>query len=279
MKMEHLNYNHELRKIKSIETLQELFSEFISLARDTLTDFNNQSNPDFYKIVYQNLLQRLYLGISATDILFDEFRKNKYFKYPIAIQMRTCILDSITIAYLALFIDKQDGTKFREQVCKLNHPVAREINDEIIEMIKNGDSKYDEHFKLALSYFPDSFTNEGGIKLKKIKELKPSDMVKSLKGTPFEYYIDIYKLYKHYSKYEHYSSISKNLIEFDAEYEFDNFTLSTYFIFQAAYMTMQFMEIDKDKIEKMKFIRDRIIEVEPTFKAPIPIRIENIREK
>jgi len=263
--MEHLNYNHELRKIKSIETLRKLFSEFISLARDILTDFNNQSNPDFHKIVYQNLLQRLYLGISAIDILFDKFLKNKYFKYPIAIQMRTCILDSITIAYLALFIDKQNDTKFREQVCKLNHPLAREINDEIIEKIKNRDSKYDENSKLALSYFSDNFTNEGGIKLKKVKELKPSDMVKSLKGTPLEWYSDIYKLYKHYSKYEHYNSISKNLIEFDVEYEFDNFTFSTAFIFQAAYMTMQFMEIDKEKIEKMKLIRDRIIEVEPTF--------------
>jgi hypothetical protein len=269
MTMKHIDYNHELKKIKSSEKLRELFSEFIPLAQATLIDYSTQSNPDFHKIIFQNLLQRLYLGISAIDTLFDKFNQNKYFKYPIAIQMRTCILDSITIAYLSLFIDKQNQTKFREQVSKLNHPVARELNDEINEMIKNGDLEYDKHFKLASFHFPDNFTNEARIKLKKIKELKPNEMVKSLSEIPIEWYSkfygDMYKLYKHYSKYEHYSTISKNLIEFDTEYEFDKFTYSTFYIFHGAYMAMQLMEVGSEKIEKMRLIRDNIIEVEPTF--------------
>lgn len=141
--MKHIDYNHELKKIKSSEKLRELFSEFISLAQATLIDYSTQSNPDFHKIIFQNLLQRLYLGISAIDTLFDKFNQNKYFKYP----MRTCILDSITIAYLSLFIDKQNQTKFREQVSKLNHLVARELNDEINEMIKNGDLEYSPYIQ------------------------------------------------------------------------------------------------------------------------------------
>lgn len=261
--MKHIDYNHELKKIKSSVKLRELYLEFISLAQATLIDFSTQGNPDFHKIIYQNLLQRLYLGISAIDTLFDKFKGNRYYKYPIAIQMRTCILDSLTIAYLALFIDKRNQTKFKEQVWKLNYPVARELNYEITEMIKNGDPEFKNHFKLASLHFPDNFTDEG--KLKKISETRPSDMAKALKGTPLEWYSDVYKLYKHYSMYEHYNSVSKTLLEFNEEYEFDKFTFSTFFIFQAAYMAMQFMEVDKSNIEKIKLIRDKIIDVDPTF--------------
>ena len=263
--MKQFDYNHEIKKIHSTEKLRELLSDFKTLTKRTLTDFNGQKSPNYYKIVYQNLLQRIYIGIDAIDTLFDKFNHNKYFKYPIAIQMRTCILDCITIAYLSLFIDKKNQTKFKEQVSRLNHPVARELNDEIEEMIKNGNWGYKEHFKLASSHFPANFTTGTKIKLKKMKELKPGEMVKELRGSPLEWYSGIYKLYRHYSKYEHYGTISKTLLEFDAEYEFDKLTFSTYYVFQAAYMAMQFMEVDKNEIEIMKFLRDKIIEVEPTF--------------
>lgn len=267
--MEQIDFNKESIKKKSIDKLRKLLSEFMSLARETLTDYNNQNNPDFHKIVYQNLFQRLYIGLNAIDTLFDKFNRNSYFKYPIAILMRTCILDSITIAYLALFIDKQNQARFKEQVTRLNHPAARELNDEIEEMIKNGDLGYKEHFKFAALHFPDNFTNGQKIKLKKIQQLEPGEMVKFLGGTPLEWYGDIYKQYRHYSKYEHYSTTSKTLLEFDTEYDFDKLTFSTYYILQAAYMAMQFMEVDKKKIEKMKLLRDKIIDVEPTFNKKV----------
>lgn len=263
--MKHIDYNHEIKKINSAEKLRELFSEFMTLAKEVLTEYNYHKNPDYYQIVYQNLLQRIYIGVSAIDTLFDKFNRNKYFKYPIAIQMRTCILDSITIAYLALFIDKKNQNKFREQVIRLNHPVARELNDEIEEMIKKDKSEYKKHFELAAFHFPDNFTNGQKIKLKKIQELKPGGMANALKGTPFEWYQEVYKLYKHYSKYEHYGTVSKKLLEFDAEFEFDKLTLSTSYILHAANITMQFMEVDTERIEKMKNLSDRIIEIEPTY--------------
>lgn len=263
--MKEINYDHELKKIKSTAKLRELFTDFVSLTKEILTEFNSEVNPEFHRKIYQNLLQRLYIGICAIETLMVPFERNKYYKYPIAIQMRTCILDSITIAYLALFIDKKNQNKFKEQVTRLNHPIARELNEEIEEMIKNGNSKYKEHFKLASFHFPDNFTNGQKIKLKKIAEIKPGKMAKELKGTPLDWYAEIYGLYRHYSKYEHYGTVSKTLLEFDTEYEFDKLTFSSYYIFQAAYMAMQFMEVDKSKIEKMKLIRDKIIEVEPTF--------------
>ncbi|MDE0471419.1 MAG: hypothetical protein OXH57_05715 [Ekhidna sp.] len=263
--MKHIDYNHEIKKINSTKKLRELFLGFMSLAKETLTEYNHHKNPDYYQIVYQNLFQRLYIGISAIETLFDKFNRNRYFKYPIAIQMRTCILDSITIAYLALFIDKKNQNKFKEQVIKLNHPVARELNDEIEEMIKKDKSEYKKHLERAEFHFPDNFTNGQRIKLKKIQELKPRGMAKALKGTPLEWYGEIYKLYQHYSKYEHFGTVSKTLIEFDAEFEFDNLTFSTFYVLQAAYMTMKFMEVDTVKIEKMRKLRDKIREVEPTF--------------
>jgi hypothetical protein len=261
--MKHLNYNHELLKIKSTEKLREIFNEFVALTKEVLTEFNYQKKPDYHQVVYQNLLQRLYIGVSAIDTLFDTFNKNKYFKYPIAIQMRTCILDCITIAYLTLFIE--DRNEFREQVVKLNHPVAREINDQIQELIKKDKSDYKKHFELAALHFPENFTNANKIKLKKIKELKPGCMANALNGTPLEFYIEAYKLYKHYSKYEHFGTFSKTLLELNSEIDFDKFTFSTYFILQASLLSMKNINVETTKLREMQNIIDKIKEVEKTF--------------
>ncbi len=267
--MEQLDYDHEIKKIKSTKKLRELFSEFKVLAKEALVEFNDFENSEYYKSIYQNLLQRLYIGIGAIDTLFDMFNKNRYYKFAVAIQMRVCILDSITIAYLRLFIDKQDPLKFKEQVIRLNHPIARELLTEIKEMTENNsDHSIDlqSYYKLAMTNFPESFIEGTPLTLnKKIKDLKPKHMADALKGTELDWYSGIYKTYQHFSKYEHYGTLTKKLLEFTSEYEFDKFVLSTFYIFHAAFMAVARMEIDQNKINKFKALRDRIIEVEPTF--------------
>lgn len=231
----------------------------------TLNNFNNKKDIKDYQVIYQNLLQRIYINIIAVDTLFDKFNKNTYIKFPMAIIMRTCISDSIIVAYFASILDKQGTNNFKEQIIKLNHPFAREINEEIEEMIKYGDPKYKEYFELAASYLPGNFTKGRKIKLKKIQELEPKGMVKALKGTQLEWYSEIYKLYQYYSKYEHYGMVSKRLIEFNTEFEFDKIVFSSYYILQAAFMAMQFLDVGIEKIGKMEDLRDRIVDIEPTF--------------
>lgn len=264
-----MNYNREIQKIKSTETLRQLFNDFLHLTKNVLEDYNSRSELKYFQIVSANLLQRMYLSIKTITILFDEFNRNQYFKFPIGIQVRTALLDSITLTYLALFIDKTNDEKYREQVTRLNQPVARELKNEIEEQINNGKIKGEEiskQYEFAANHFPDNFFEGSKIQLKKsIKYLNPKDMAEKLKGTPLEWFSDCYKLYQHYSKYEHFGSITKSMLDFDPEYEFDKLTFSTFYIFCASLMAYSFMEVEKEKQEIMKKIRDSIIEVEPTF--------------
>lgn len=267
--MDQLDYNHEIKKIESTKKLRELFSEFRILTKEALIEFNDYEKPEYFKSIFQNLLQRLYIGIGAIDTLFDMFNNDRYYKLAIAIQMRVCILDSITIAYLRLFIDKQDPLKFKEQVIRLNHPIARELMTEIKEMTENNidhSTDLESYYKLAKTHFPGSIIEDTQLILnKKIKDLKPKHMADALKGTELDWYSGIYKTYQHFSKYEHYGTLTKTLLEFSSEYDFDKFVLSTFYVFHAAFMAVARMEIDHNKINKFKTLRDRIIEVEPTF--------------
>lgn len=261
--MKKQGYDQIIKKIKSTKNIRKIFSDYIILSKEVLLEFNDQKNPEYYQIIFQNLIQRLYLGIMAIDTLFDKFSQINYFKYPIAIQMRACILDSLTIAYLTQFIDPKDPKIFKEQIQRLNQPSARELNDEIESNIKNSNIKSSEchdSFKLALSLYPDNFTKGSIPKLKKINDIKLKDMVATLKGTQLEYFNEIYKIYRHYSKYEHYGTLSKILLEFDSEYEFDKITFSTRYVVQATLIAFIYMKIDSEKIEKLKHIKDRILE-------------------
>jgi len=258
--MKHMGHNHEIKKNKSTEKLREQYAEFITLSKQILLDYNNQQNITYYNAVYENLFQRLYLGISAIDTLFDKFNQNVYFKHPIAIQMRVCILDSITIAYLSLFVDEGNEREFRNQITRLNQPVARELYNEV------KDSNNEDDIKYAMSCFPDNFIQGQTIKInKKIKDLKTADMTTFLREKPLEEFNDIYKLYQHYSKYEHYSIVSKDILKFDTEYEFDSLLYSTFYIFHTAYMGVCYMEVAPDKIESIKRLRDKVDEIEPLF--------------
>lgn len=55
--MKHLDYDHEVRKIDSAKKLRELYADYILLIRETLTKFNDEKNPEYYRKIYQNLLQ------------------------------------------------------------------------------------------------------------------------------------------------------------------------------------------------------------------------------
>lgn len=264
------NQEDNTDNVNNFQKLQSSFSTFLSLTNKTLISFNNSKDIAYYKIIYIQLLQRLFIGIYAIDTLFERFKKHRYLKYPIGLQMRTCLLDSITIYYLIPFIDKNDDKKFREQIARLDKLVAKEFCTSIEEEIKTKKlmpDEYKEDFKLNAAFFPENFTKGDNPKrIKNIEEIKPNKMVESFKGTQWEWFGDCYAPYKYYCKYEHFNSISKIMLEHDTDYEFDKLVYSYFHVLQAVCLTYHILEIDKEIIEKIKNLRDSIHEIEPLFK-------------
>jgi hypothetical protein len=98
------NEKDQLDIIENVTKLKGFFNEYVKLIYERLLKFNEEKDPPYYKVIYQNILERLYYGIEAINTLMDRFIAGRSFKYPIGIQMRTCLLDSITAAYLYLNI-------------------------------------------------------------------------------------------------------------------------------------------------------------------------------
>ncbi|MCW3126097.1 MAG: hypothetical protein JWO03_1755 [Bacteroidetes bacterium] len=254
---------HELKKRGSTEKLQELLKEFLTISRDSLLEYNSKQNPEGHQIIYQNLLQRLYISISAIDVLINEFKRNQYYKFPIALQARSCLLDSITILYLILFIDKNDQTRFRSQLARLNLYRATELNRNYLEgqIDLPTFSRYISEFN-----FDDNFTKDAIPVLTSVKILLPRQMAEEIrKNNQFSWFFEAYKLYDFYSKYEHYGVLSKGFLEMPAEHDFDKLVHSSFHIFYAGYLSLLVMDVKKETIEKMKVLPDRIIEIDPMF--------------
>ncbi|HPT08767.1 MAG TPA: hypothetical protein PLE28_03695 [bacterium] len=256
---------------KNFHKLHALFSEFISLTNEVLIDFDNSNNITYHKEIFFQLLQRLNIGIAAVDVLFEKFNCEEHYKYPIGLQIRTCILDSITIYYLFHFFDPNDDKAFRAQFARLNKIVAQEYCSEIEENIKNKKLSvvdYNKAFKIIANVFPDNFTKDTNPKIiDSIKVILPNDMVNHIKGSQLSWFSECYKLYKYYCKYEHFGTISKKILDFNSNFDIDKLTISFFYIMQSAYLTCQILEADRNNIERMKSLRDTINEFEPLLKT------------
>lgn len=178
--------------------------------------------------------------------------------------MRTCLLDSITICYLTVFYESKNSDSFGKQIIRLNQPVARVLNEQIEDMIKNGDQNYKEYFQMASTLFPENFIIGNSIKLNdNISELTPRAMSKIFKETRFIEFSNIYKIYQHYSNYEHYGTSSKSLLEFNPEFEFNKLIQAIKFVFQASIEALKIMEIENENIENMLSIYEKALLVNP----------------
>jgi len=263
------NYNHELIKDRSFGKIYKIFNESNIIFKEVLLEFNHKQSPEYYQVIFQNLLQRIYLGLLAIEHLLKLYKQISYIKYPIAIQMRACILDSITIAYLSNFIDPQKPDKFSNQILRLNQPAAKELNDEIENEIKNHGIKSSdchESYRSIISFFQGNYTKGPIPKLRKdIKPIKIYEMLQFLKTTQLEYFTAAYEPYKHYSKYQHFGSFTKTLLDLDSDYEFDKIIYSSGFILQATYIAILHLEINPDNVKKIENLRDNISDIEKTF--------------
>lgn len=180
-----MNSEKEKSKIDSYNNLKALQEDYIILIKGCLFEFNKETNPPLYKTVYQNLLQRLYYSIKASTVLMQLFNKDKNYKLPVALQLRTGLLDCITLIYLSQFVDSKDESKFQNAFDVLNFPTCREWSKEITS--KNLKKKdLESQFNLAKSHFPNHFIEENGkiILNNCFKELKPNEMIKSIKDGP-----------------------------------------------------------------------------------------------
>jgi hypothetical protein len=255
------NLESEKRKSENTQKLRELLKEFKVTSKEILVEYNEPRDPSQIQIVYQNIFQRLYIGLSSIDILLGHFVRNQYFKYPLALQMRACLLDSIIIVYLLVSRIKSED-EFRLQLARLNLDVAKEIYKENI-------GKDIIELKRQILYYglETNFSNEKDVIIlnKLVKRIQNRGMAQALEGTDYEWFSPAYKLYSYYSKYEHFGTVGKVFLEFPPEFDFDNLVESIFHVFCAAYIASDIMKVSNSLSEKIKLLRDQVRKIESVF--------------
>lgn len=224
--------------------LQNLYNKYEVVINNGLTDFSkNAPTPQYSSIIYQNILQRIYFGIRTTEILLKLLNQS-YFKFSIAIQLRSSILDSMIAVYLSDFAN--DDTILKKQIANLSHQTAKNINTEIEKKCADGLMTADQRgkqFETLSNIFPGNFdlngkkmfnsnyTNIGAYTI--VKDYCKSTNTNSGQKKWME---ECYELYKHFSIYEHYNALSKTLLEHELAFDYDlnKFVYSAKFIFDAS---------------------------------------------
>lgn len=256
--------------ILDTENLRSLYTQYTNLIKEILKGYDSKGKK-YHQIITANILQRIYTSIKAINILLDEFYVNKNFKFPIGIQIRVALLDVITLAYLTLHIDIIDEKIYKEQVTRLDNNLVSDYFKEI--ELKFNNEKIDimernRKLKYLQETYPNNLLKDNEtIKLnKKIPNLTTSSMVKELVGTEYDLFVGCYQLYQYYSKYEHFQSISKELLDYNSEYDFDGLKHSSIYVFRASLMACNIMKVEQSKLFEMKNLFDKISIIEPTFK-------------
>lgn len=255
-----MDLRHEFKKIENLEKLKKLINEFNSITEKILIEYGQRTDPKHHQIIFQNILQRIHIGFLAINLLLGNFKK-KYFKFPILIQMRVCILDAITAVYLLLFIE--DSEKFKSQVLRLDIITESQLKNEL-RSNKNIDADKIDELKEKIRYqFPDHFRDEEELKLNdEIKPIKPSKMKKAIENSEFDEFAKMYFYYNHYSKYEHYGIFSKTLLNLNPDLEFDYLIISTAYIFNVVFFILATMEVGDQSPEEIKKLMDEIKKIE-----------------
>lgn len=211
------------------------------LLNEILHSLNTREEWTYYGPVFQNFLQRNYYSLKAVEALLVPYESDANYKFPIGLQIRTCLLDCITLAYIGMFAYSNDQDGFNKAMGRINLRFAKKMKDEI--------ENEEELFNLSMR-FPQNFISQNGkVELKGgVKEIQPADMANELKQSHPNSYIN-YEQYSYYSKYEHYGYISKIMLDSDPRFELEKLLLSLCLIFNNIHINLIFLETEKQQID------------------------------
>jgi hypothetical protein len=259
-----MNYAHEVKKIESTKKLESIFQEFIGFAKSILEDFNNRTDATFSKAIFHQLFQRMYISLKAIGVLLHEFKRNRYFKYSIAIQMRVCMLDSLTICYLFKYAHTD---QFRKKLARFNVQFIEELVLEIDNLKVEVHEKI-RNYKWIVDAYPDNLdmTDNRATPKENIRRIGAKTMSKDVIDELKDVAFCCFTLYSYYSKYEHYGLVSKNMLEHPDESDFDKMITASFMAMQTANIALTVMEdANSENVKQIKKVIVKYAEIMHAF--------------
>lgn len=234
--------------------LQTILTRYDELVKKCLKGYNATENTPFYEIVFSNILKRHCVNISAINTLLFKNHENHYVKMPIALIMRSLLLDNITFLYFNAKLENYDEQKFKMEFARLNKESVKEYNDFVNQQKKTEKEKLN---KILIKSFPENFKKDEKQQFnEKIKSLGAKEMFNTINKIYSAEFIknlnkSSYYNYLFYSKYDHFSMKSIHIIEYPLPYEFDKLIVSSYNVLQVDEWILKKLKIETNKIEEL----------------------------
>lgn len=256
------------QKIDDFKTVNESINNILPIIKSLLESYNEQHPNEIQIIVSHNLLQRLYYGIKTISWLLQPFLNDTNFKYPIGLQVRTSLLDTLTIAYLTSSLSNDD--EFKLKVAKISLISVKNNLKDITAAYNNkhlNKEEYNNSLKNIKELYSVNFKENSNDLDKKIEFIKPNEIAEELKKTNMIFFSDAYNLYKYYSQYEHYSFISKTMLDSPPEFEFDQLKKSLFFILHGIRICCLNLLIQNQDLSIIDDIINRFGEMKELFRG------------
>jgi hypothetical protein len=259
-KLNDLNHNKVFR-------LRNLLNEIVKDGFSIINKFNGTIK-HITVITYSNYLLRFIYCFEAILTLLKDFENNKtYHEYSIALILRASLLDLLTIFYLkSYYLELQTELNLTEpnynsefgkllssqirrsfNVKKNTKDFKPEVFKRFVDKVKSNYSYLFKNDKLTDYNSPTKSLiynrHEDEISLKKIE--KRLDFVSNQSNKD---YINIFYLYDHYSKYDHFGLMGITLMKMDINEIFQNILKSLYYIVDGVSYCMEFMR-EEENIE------------------------------
>jgi hypothetical protein len=252
---------------KVLTDLNLVWTSYLSLIKKALpTEARIRLYP---ACVYEDLLLRFYLGIKSCQLQLTYFEEE--LRFPIAIQLRSLVLDSMIAVYLAEF--RNDEEKFNEEIAKLDHQSAGVLNKTLEKNNQNG--KFDKQkstnfLKTSQEIYPKNFTinnktkfnnqyDNNNLTASKIKNTYSRCVNNS--DTEKEWMEKCYEQYCIFSFYEHYNSMFPRLLHNNIDYDLNKFSYVSKFIIDASLVAMYINGTTENIISKTDLLNKQVVNI------------------
>lgn len=203
--------------MSALVEVQSLIAKYTDITSDIIKDLDSNEFPRIHPISVRYLfIKRFHYNSLAINELISNYTKDKNFKLPLFIVLRTCISDYLYLKYIGKIIsDNANNIEAIEfEIKQLLVDNLKHLHKEL-DYLKDNKEISTEKYNLSLvsikQMYPEFYDSKSGLPIKnnaktftEIYKILRQDVRYSLESKAFD-------LYKLYSKFEHIGALTFDL--------------------------------------------------------------------
>jgi len=202
--------------MSALVEVQSLIAKYTDITSDIIRDLDSNEYPRIHPISLRYLfIKRFHYNSLAVKELISNYTKDRNFKLPLFIVLRTCISDFLYLKYIDRIIrDSESEETIEQEIISLLADNIKYLQSDLDNLKKNNEistERYNFSMVSIKQMYPEFYDSKSGLLIKN-KTKKFADINKIL-SQDIRYSLEskAYDLYKLYSKFEHIGALTFDL--------------------------------------------------------------------